>query len=240
MRAIIFILSLSVIIIYSQTSCQKTTNPGSGTKDTIFRTLTLKPGPDDGKDALVSSVPIYAPYNLTGNPDITASQWTYGAQGYGEGTVRSYLEFEALDGLPDSAMIQSAKLYLYGLDVNKGTASPEGNSYYPGSPYNGSGDNSAWIKKVTGNWDIDSITWNNKPPTTDLDEVAVAPSTSQWNNNVTIDVTRLVQDIVNTKQNYGFCLQLQNEQTYRSINFAGSRNSDSTRWPKLVVTYLFH
>jgi hypothetical protein len=78
------------------------------------------------------------------------------------------------------------------------------------------------------------------PPTTDQDKTAVPPSTTQWNNNVTADITQLVQDIVSSKQNYGFCLQLQNEQIYRSLNFAGSRNADPTRWPKLVVTYNIH
>lgn len=247
----LFFLSFlfSIVAVLSLTQCTKQTSGPTIVKndtitivqkDTITRTLTLRPGPDDGQDALVNSIPLYASSNLTGNPDISAATWTFAAQGYGTGVTRSFIEFTALDGLPDSATIQSATLYLYGLAVNTGSASPQGNSVYPGSPYSEYTDNSCWLKKVTGNWNEDSITWNNMPPTTDIDKAAVAASTMQWNNNDTANVTALVQDIVTSKQNYGFCLELQNEQIYRSLNFAGSRNADSTRWPKLVVTYSFH
>jgi len=205
--------------------------------DTATRTLTVKPGPNDGQDCLVSNMPLYAAANLSGNPDITASEWTYYAQGYGEATTRTYIEFVALDGLPSNASIKSAKLSFYGL--SSGFALPTGNSDYPGSPY-GSLGNSCWLKRVLGNWNEDSITWNNMPPTTDSNRVSVPASTSQWNYNTVVDVTPLVQDIVNTGRNYGFCLQLQTEQIYRGLNFAGSRNADSTRWPKLEVTYSVH
>jgi hypothetical protein len=253
MKIILLLFFFSIITMLSLTRCTKQgpdhiindtvlvkIHDTTKLKDTVVRTLTLKPGPNDGQDALVNSIALYAFGNLSGNPDLAASTWTYNAQGYGTGITRGYIEFTALDGLPDSAHIQSATLYLYGLDVNKGSASPEGNSIYPGSPYSTYTDNSCWLKRVIGNWNEDSITWNNMPATTDLNKAAVPASTTQWNNNATADVTALVQDIVSSKQNYGFCLEQQNEQIYRSLNFAGSRNADSTRWPKLVVTYSFH
>jgi hypothetical protein len=208
-------------------------------KDTVTRTLAVKPGPDDGQDCLVFNLPPGANANQSPNRDLPASQWTYSAQGYGEATTRSFIEFTALDGLPDSAQISSATLYLTGLAPNTGIALPQGNSDYPGSPY-GSPGNSCWLKRVLGNWSQDSITWNTMPPTTDVHEVSVPASTSQWNYNVTLNVTQLVQDIVNSRQNYGFCLQLQTEQIYRGVSFASSRNTDSTRWPKLVVNYTLH
>lgn len=206
-------------------------------KDTVTRTLTLKPGPNDGQDCMVNSMGLYAPANLSGNPKISASAWTYYAQGYSFGISRGYIEFTALDGLPDSAHIQSATLYLSGIDGNKGNPATDGNSLYPGSPYSNYTDNSCWLKRVTGNWNQDSITWNHMPGTTDQNEAGVPGSTKQFDNNATVNVTALVQDIVTSKQNYGFCLELQNEQIYRSLNFSGSRDADSTRWPKLVVTY---
>jgi len=208
--------------------------------DSVTRTLTLKPGPDDGQDCLVGNLPIHINTNLSANPDFVASRWTYNALGYGEGTIRGYIEFVALDGLPDSAYIRSATLYLYGLAAGVGISNPQGNSLYPGSPYSAYTDNSCWLKRVTGNWNEDSITWSNMPPTTDVNRVAVPSTTSQFDNNATLDVTKLVQDIVYSRQNYGFCLQMQNEQIYRDQNFSGSRSADSTRWPKLVVTYSVH
>ena len=205
--------------------------------DTTSRTLVVQPGPDDGQDCLVSNLAPWAVANLSHNPDISASQWTYAALGYGEATTRTYIEFVALDGLAAKVHIRSAKLYLYGL--SSGLAMPNGNSDFPGSPY-GSVGNSCWLKRVLTNWNQDSIEWNNMPPTTDSNRVTVPASTSQFNYNATVDVTPLVQDIVNTGHNYGFCLQQKTEQIYRGVNFAGSRNPDSTRWPKLEVTWSLH
>jgi len=233
MKKLMIIPSICLLFVFSLPSCSK--QPPTP----VTRTLTVKPGPDDGQDCLVWNLPPGANTNLSSNPDISATRWTYAAEGYGEATVRSFIEFTALDGLPDGATIRSAKLYLYGLNVNKAVSNPQGNSDYPGSPY-GSVGNACWLKRVTGNWSQDSITWNNMPPTTDLHEVSIPASTKQWNNNDTVDVTQLVQDISSTRQNYGFCLQLQTEQIYRSLNFAGSRNADSTLWPQLVVTYSIH
>lgn len=202
-------------------------------KDTLIKTLVLQPGPDEGQNCLVNSSSLYAGYNINGNPDIVASSWTYYAQNGTPGIGRTYIKFIGLDGMPDSAIIISAKLSLYGLAV--GTASPEGNTGYPGSPY--SVDNNCWLKRVTNDWNPDSLTWNNAPHLTDLNAVAVAASTTRWNNDAKdIDVTNLVDDMLNA-QNYGFCLQLKTEQTYRSLSFASCKVADSTKRPQLVVRY---
>jgi len=203
-------------------------------KDSLIKVLTLQPGPDEGQNCLVGG-DIYAAYNLNSNPDISASTWTYGAQGGGTGSVRTLIKFIGLDGMPDSAIILSAKLSLYG--ISSGVSSPQGNSYYPGSPYETYGDNSSWLKRVTTDWNPDSVTWNNQPPVTDVNEVSVPASTTQWNfNAVDLDVTQLVDDMLNT-ENFGFSLQLKAEQTYRSISFASCKVTNSALWPKLVVTY---
>lgn len=237
MKNLLLLLLLCPLVGLNLAGCTKTGTDNN--KDSVSRTLSVKPGPDDGQDCLVFSLPPGMNANQSHNPDLSASQWTYEAQGYGEATTRSFIEFVALDGLPDSAVIRSATLYLSGLAPNTGVSLPQGNSDYPGSPY-GSPGNSCWLKRVVGNWSQDSITWNNMPPTTDLHQAVIPASTSQWNYNVTVDVTQMVQDIVNTGQNYGFCLQLQTEQVYRGVDFASSRNADSTRWPKLVVSYELH
>jgi hypothetical protein len=45
--------------------------------------------------------------------------------------------------------------------------------------------------------------------------------------------------MIYNKQNYGFCLQLQTELTYRSIGFNGANAPDSlaAKRPKLIVKY---
>ena len=53
-----------------------------------------------------------------------------------------------------------------------------------------------------------------------------------------IDVTKLVQDMINDKDgSYGFLLKLQVEQPYNSILFASNRYQDENLRPKLEVHY---
>ena len=236
MKKITLILTTLFFSATLFTSCSKEcTCPKSEEK-----TLTIQPGPDNGQDCLVAyretDGGLYASSNLNANPDMTAARWTYDSQGAGQGTVRSYFRFPQLSDIPQTAVIKSAKLSLYG--VSSGVAAPEGNSTYPGSPYSSFGINASWLKRVTGSWVETTITWNNKPATTDVNQVEVPASTSQWSYNVTdLDVTQLVKDMVSNNQNYGFVLQLQNEQIYRALTFASSEVADAAKRPKLVVVY---
>jgi len=50
-------------------------------------------------------------------------------------------------------------------------------------------------------------------------------------------VTQLVQDMVTENKIHGFSLQLQKEQTYRSITFGSSEQEDATKRPLLIVEY---
>ena len=91
---------------------------------------------------------------------------------------------------------------------------------------------------MIGNWDATTITWMNKPGTTEENKVAIPASTSQWNYTVTdLDVTNLVKDMVANNQNYGFSFQLQTEQIYRALSFGSSKSTDPSIRPKLVVIY---
>jgi Calx-beta domain len=214
--------------IYSQTSFTK-----------IFR-----PGPADGIDAQAVKIVGCNPgnpnaesgnVNYANNPELNMSQWTYNGLGCGEGTIRSFIKFTQLNTIPAGAVIQSAKLSLYGLASS--LTGPQGNSYYPGSPYNSYGENKCWIQKVTADWNENTLTYNNQPATTSANQAEIPVSTSQFNSNaLNIDVTQLVKDIM-TGQNYGFMIRQQVEQYYRNLGFSSSDATDSTRWPKLEVTY---
>lgn len=230
-------LFLMIVVFFS--GCSKRHHPSMENK-----TLLLQPGggaKDDGQDCLVAYREMdddyYANENHSGNPDIAAIRWTYNADDAGEGTTRTYIKFIGLTQIPSEANIVDARLSLYG--VQSSVAAPNvGNSFYPGSPYESYVDNSCWIKLVTGDWDESSITWNNKPGTSETGRAAVPASTSQWNfDAANIDVTEMVTQMVKTGKNYGFCLELQNEQIYRGMIFGSSEHSDSLKRPKLVVNY---
>lgn len=209
-------------------------------------TLTLQPGALDGQDARPAatqgcwggaSYANVANDNYPDLPELAMTAWTFDANGCATGQYRSFLKFTALSNIPQTATVLSAKLSLYG--VSSSLSSPQGNSYYPGSPYNSSGSNECWIKRVTGTWTEASITWNNQPAVTDVNRVAIPASTSQWNYTVTdLDVTEMVKAMVNNANaNNGFCIMHQVENYYRSVTFASSDHPDASKRPKLVVVY---
>lgn len=224
------------VLLLLVTSCKKDCT----CSEPEVKTLTLQPGPDNGDDIIVAvratDGGLNANANHNANTDINAGAWTYNNEGWGTGTNRTFIKFAGVSTIPASATIKSAKLSFYG--VTTSSAAPQGNSYYPGSPYNSSGDNKGWLKRVTGDWTETGVTWNNKPATTDVNQAEVPASTSQWGFDATnIDVTNMIKDMVSNGQNYGFSLQMQVEQHYRTINFASSESADATKRPKLVIEY---
>lgn len=202
--------------------------------------LVLQPGPDSGQDCLVAyrenDNNLYATSNHKPTHEVTAIRWSYNSVNAGNGTNRTYIKFAGLSNLPDSSIIIEAKLSLFG--VESGVAAPLGNSYYPGSPYESFGDNAAWLKRVAGDWADSTITWNNKPETFSDDQASIPASSSQWNNDVAdINVTNMVKTMVDLNENFGFCLQLKNEDIYRSILFGSSEAANKAKRPRLVVKY---
>ncbi|HRE51429.1 MAG TPA: DNRLRE domain-containing protein [Flavitalea sp.] len=237
MKKIGIYIFLAFGVLVSSFTCEKVNSEDPESEE---KKLTLQPGPADGQDCLVAYRQTdndhYAKSNHKKNPDVTAIRWTYNEVGAGHGTNRTYIKFLGLSEIPFNAEIISAKLSLYG--VESGVAAPLGNSYYPGSPYEGYGENPAWLKRVLSDWTDSTITWNNKPATTDEHRVAVPASTAQWNfDAVDIDVTDMVREMVKANNNFGFCLELQKEEIYRSILFGSSEHENPQKRPKLEVDY---
>lgn len=199
--------------------------------------LTLRPGPNSGQDANVlyfegHTDQMNANFNYQNELETVA--WTDG--GYNV-IRRSLIRFDSLAKVPTTATVVSAELYLYGL--NTSVEAPQGNSYCPGSPYNGYADNTCYVERIVGGlWYENTVTWNNQPLVTEKNRAVVSPSTSQWSYDVAVDVTKLAQPIVqNPQKNYGFRINLQSETIYRSMLFYTSEANDKSKRPKLVVIY---
>lgn len=174
-----------------------------------------------GKDALISS---YSPNNnYGGHWDFLASAWTVNNN---PSTTRALIEFD-LSPVPANANIIGATLRLYHhTSINNNT----GHSTL-------SGPNDGWIERITQPWTEYGVTWNNQPSTTTQNRVAVPASTSTTQNYL-IDVTALVQDMMNDPSNsHGFLLRLQNESYYRSLLFASSDEAQQGLHPKLTITF---
>lgn len=196
--------------------------------------LVLRPGPGNGQDVYVEDRSGVSSGNMNYVPELPVNSWTGGGTYI---TTRSFIRFNDLSLIPSTATVVSAKLFLYG--ISQSLNSPQGNSYYPGSPYNGYGDNQCLVQKVVGaNWDESTLTYGTQPSTTTTDQAILNPSTSQWNYNATVDVTRMVQSMVaSPSTNYGFAIKLATEQLYRSIVFASSEEASRSLRPRLLVVY---
>jgi hypothetical protein len=178
--------------------------------------LILQPGSEEGIDAVVCSI---IPDENRGTTTHSAPYaWTQ------EGIlniVRPLIDFNLKNKIKQGTTIKKASLYLYFAEY--------------GSNKSHAGENAFYIKRITSPWEELSVTWNNQPNTTDENQVLVPKSENQYQDYV-IDVTALIQDIINNPENsYGIMLQLVNETPYNKAMFASSDNANSTKWPKLVI-----
>ncbi|WP_274157687.1 DNRLRE domain-containing protein [Priestia megaterium] len=128
------------------------------------------------------------------------------------GTNYSYIK-PIISGL-DNAIVDSATFNIY-------TA----HSYYPTTA------TGVWLDEVNGNWSESSLTWNNKPSSTNIASDSVYKD--QW---AQFNVTNSVKDWVDGKKNnYGFKIHTNgNGQSYWKKFYASENNSNK---PYLTVNY---
>lgn len=158
--------------------------------------------------------------------EIVSAAWTCNAMGSPICNFRNLIWYDVSE-VPTTAIITSAKLYLYAK-----TNALNGN---PGNPTFGS-DNQSFLQKVTGTWAPGVTGWNNQPSVTTASQKLLPQSTSTRQNYV-IDVTDFVQDWVSTpNNNNGVLLRLVTEQYYNSMIFNSGQAPDSLK-PTLEICY---
>jgi hypothetical protein len=206
------ILSITSFIVFITISCSLLN------KQAKQKELILQPDPKKGIDAVVCSI---IPSENRGTTTHSAPYaWTQ------EGIlniVRPLINFNIKDKIEPDRIIKKATLYLYFAEYGSNTSH--------------AGENEFYIKRITSPWEELSATWNNQPNTTSENQVLVPRSENQYQDYV-IDVTALIQDIINNPENsYGIMLQLVNETPYNKVMFASSDNFDSAKWPKLEIEF---
>lgn len=208
-------LLLSTLAGYSQTS------------------ITFRPDSCNGKDATVfvkKYLPEWANKNFGQRDELSASGWTYGGQKGGDGYSRTFIDFTQLKTIPRGTRIDQAILTLSGKD----------NSIY--IDQGNTGPNACFIDRITSPWSEDSITWNKRPAIS-FQHQTVLPGTNgeteAWNYNVAVDVTALVQDMVDlpADSSHGFCIRLQKETYYVNLAFAASEHVYPTLRPALTLVF---
>lgn len=186
-------------------------------------TTTIKLNPTNGKDVYVWD---YQPgASSTNSQELSVCAWTY----LGTPTIRRVLIRFNISSIVQGATVYNAQLKLFNY--------PNAQSTW-GEHSQLSGTNEFYINRITSPWDEISACWNNQPSVTVTNQVLVPPSTDPHQDYV-IDVTQLVQDIVDLGQslNYGLRLKLTTESYYRSLIFASSENADTTLAPELIVVW---
>jgi hypothetical protein len=205
-------------------SCEEENDDNRFPKESF--NVTLQPDATNGKDAFVEDYPFdnYSNRNWGDMVEFSAISWT------SQGTpfvVRSLIDFN-FDAIPSNATVDSAKLSLYSYSTPGHGAGHD--------PLTGS--NECYLQRIISSWEEDTVTWNTQPDVTDLNRVLIMQSTTTMQDYEEIDVTDLVRDILNDRDNsFGFMLRLVNESGYRRMLFATSDVAEAHKRPKLEINY---
>ncbi|MBN2541299.1 DNRLRE domain-containing protein [bacterium] len=191
----------------------------------VEQTLTIQPGPEEGKDSYVSS--LTPAFNYSANEYLSIGQSTFSTLGvqranyvFESYTLRSFLQFD-LNALPSDSVVGSAVLKLYQ------TAPLETSSFMIG------------VHQISQDWEESTITWNNQPAylTASESTVTVPAFVTGW---LSWDVTSLVQGWVNGSiANHGIALQ-KDSMIMEFIHidcYSSNHAGNSALRPKLVITY---
>jgi hypothetical protein len=234
---------VATVILICLGSCRKeavSNAASSAISNNVLTTysLTLQPGPKDGNDLWMKNWLSHPDYADTCDSKVALVKGLASALKGSVVYTRSVIKFDGLGNLPAGATLLSATLYLYGPtsqseDVKKHL--PSGNSSYPGSDKL---ENSCLLQRITSQWNLASIAWNNPPAVSITDQIILKASDKQWQYDVAINVTDMVKTMTNAPNaNNGFLLRLQTEERPRAMGFLSANSPETERRPKLVVMY---
>jgi len=194
-----------------------------------LRMLVLQPGPEKGKDAMISNL----------DPEKN-----FGDHKYFEATFltepvltvmrsnRSLIFFN-LDSLPKSAFIKKVTLQLsYDLPI------PFDSTYVTNTnPSTGVIWYGGVLQQIIEPWEEYKVTWNTQPKTIETNQVFIPPFIRNVNF-IEVDVTRLIFPVTaNILPNYGMLFKLWPVDKFPGFRFASSDFAEPRMRPKLTIYY---
>jgi len=194
-----------------------------------WKTLVLQPGPDEGKDAMISNLDDdknFGDYKYFETTFITEPVLTVMRSN------RSLIWFN-LNAVPKSAVIRKVTLQLfYDLPV------PFDPVYLTDiDPSTGKFRYGGVLQQIVEVWEEDKVTWNTQPKTIESNQVFISPFNLNVNF-ITVDVTRLFVPINEVAApNYGMFFRLWPIEHFPGFRFASSDFPIETMRPKLTVYY---
>lgn len=167
---------------------------------------------------------LYPTVSSSPYPNILMTAWTSGGSPY---NVRTCLKFD-VSNISSSAVIDSAFLYLY--------ADPAPQNGNQVDAHSGPA-NACYIQRITSAWNLPAyFTWSNQPAVTTVNQAIIPQSNSAFEDSK-INMTNLVQDIMQYGNN-GFFIRLQNEAIYNVRQYVSSSDASfPEKRPKLVVYF---
>jgi hypothetical protein len=182
------------------------------------------------QDAAISEANVnsnYPSFNRGADGRIHTCAWTFSGN---YGAARTFMNFD-LSSIPKDAKILTAELKLYADTTNNYNLSRGHNSL--------TGSNEWKIKRVTGDWTENTLTWDNRPET---DEVGVInmPESTSGDETYVVDISDFLNDqLQHPDKYYGIMFQLRTESIYRVIAFCSKEHPyAATLKPTLKLTYL--
>ena len=193
----------------------------------VTQILFLQPGPDGGKDAMISNI----------EPDKNFGTYQYFEATYmtAENALtvmrsrRSLLWFD-MSTLPKSAIIKKVVLKLF-YDVpipwDSTIVVPANSVVKP----------AGLLQQIVEPWEESKVTWNNQPKTTEVNQMTIVPFVRNVNY-IEVDVTSLfVSTSATALPNYGMLFKLTPTEKFKGFRFASSDFTEASMRPKLSVQY---
>jgi hypothetical protein len=200
--------------------------------DSQFRVLILQPGPERGKDAMISNL----------DPDKN-----FGDHKYFEATFlteplltvmrsnNSLIQFN-LNDLPKSAIIKKVTMQLfYDYPVPFDSTYVTDTSPAPGIAWYG-----GVLQQIVEPWEEYQVTWNSQPKTIESNQVYLSPFIRNVNF-IEVDVTRIFVYPTTTDPavypNYGMLFKLWPSDQFPGFRFASSDFPEANMRPRLTIYY---
>lgn len=198
-----------------------------------YKKLVLQPGPEKGKDAMISNLdPVknfgdykYFEATFLPEPQLTVMR-----------SNRSLIWFDMND-LPKSAVIKKVILRLYydepipwdsTVFISDSSKASDEVPWYGGV-----------LQRIISPWDEHKVTWNDQPKTTTYNQVYISPFRCS-DHYIDVDVTNFYLPVIGDSPEYpyyGMYFRLWPEDRFPGFRFASSDYPDATMRPRLTIFY---